>query len=188
MAVSIISNGSLISPQWMHRYGRFVDVLGISLDSFNPKTNALIGRGGDSNNQHASRVLRVRDLCKDNGIIFKINTVVNSLNWEEDMNKGISLLNPSRWKVFQVLLLDGENVGKGALKNAKPLLINNEKFNAFVNRHSNQSMLIPEPNDTMQNSYLLLDEKLRFLNCAQGGKVPSDSILVYMCLCICIYM
>ena len=29
----------------------------------------------------------------------------------------------------------------------------------------------------MQNSYLILDEKMRFLNCSNGGKVPSESIL-----------
>ena len=29
----------------------------------------------------------------------------------------------------------------------------------------------------MQNSYLLLDEELRFLDCSENGKVPSHSIL-----------
>jgi hypothetical protein len=29
----------------------------------------------------------------------------------------------------------------------------------------------------MQNSYLLLDEQLRFLDCSANGKVPSESIL-----------
>ena len=29
----------------------------------------------------------------------------------------------------------------------------------------------------MQNSYLLLDEELRFLDCSENGKIPSQSIL-----------
>ena len=37
--------------------------------------------------------------------------------------------------------------------------------------------LIPEPNDVMRDSYLLLDEEMCFLNCAEGSKVPSQSIL-----------
>ena len=45
LAVSIISNGSRITPEWMKDYGVYVDVLGVSVDSFSPETNALIGRG-----------------------------------------------------------------------------------------------------------------------------------------------
>jgi len=65
MAVSIISNGSLIKSDWMEQYGEYVDILGVSVDSFDPETNALIGRGtGDTTkNQHVSRVLQVRDMC-----------------------------------------------------------------------------------------------------------------------------
>lgn len=70
MAVSIISNGSLIKPDcelqyqiWtvpdlnfdiflntvgMNCYGKYVDILGVSVDSFDPTTNAAIGRGGDN--------------------------------------------------------------------------------------------------------------------------------------------
>ena len=85
MAVSIISNGYMITPKWMNSYGKFVDVLGVSVDSFNSATNAAIGRGGNANNKHAERVLKVQDMCSQNEILFKMNTVVCSLNWEEDM-------------------------------------------------------------------------------------------------------
>ncbi len=37
--------------------------------------------------------------------------------------------------------------------------------------------MIPEDNETMRDSYLLLDEKLRFLDCSGGKKIPSESIL-----------
>ena len=178
MAVSIISNGSLISPKWMDEYGHFVDVLGISVDSFCPETNAKIGRGGDANNRHADRVLRVRALCDEHDIIFKMNTVVCSLNWQEDMSEHVRRLDPKRWKAFQVLILEHENSGRpGELRDARPLKISNEQYWSFVNRHNEFDQLIPESNDVMQNSYLLLDEELRFLDCSGGGKVPSESIL-----------
>jgi radical S-adenosyl methionine domain-containing protein 2 len=45
MAVSIISNGSLIKSDWMAQYGEYVGILGVSVDSFDSETNALIGRG-----------------------------------------------------------------------------------------------------------------------------------------------
>ena len=178
MAVSIISNGSLISNEWMEMYAKYVDVLGVSVDSFQPETNANIGRGGDANNEHVQRMLQVRDLCTKHDVLFKLNTVVNSLNWEEDMNSQIAELDPYRWKVFQVLLLDGENTGsEGELGDARDLCIGRREFDSFVGRHSNRKQLIPEPNDVMQNSYLLLDEDMKFLDCSGGGKVPGRSIL-----------
>jgi radical S-adenosyl methionine domain-containing protein 2 len=182
MAVSIISNGSLITEGWMREYGKYVDVLGVSVDSFVPETNAAIGRGsGDSSNQHVERMLRVRDLCSQHGILFKLNTVVCNFNWCEDMNERIRELEPVRWKVFQVLVLQDENSGgPGELRDARPLVVSDDQFWSFVHRHQsaeNQDILIPEPNNVMQNSYLLLDEELRFLDCSKGGKVPSESIL-----------
>jgi radical S-adenosyl methionine domain-containing protein 2 len=180
MAVSIISNGSVVTQQWMKEYGEFVDVLGVSVDSFVPETNAAIGRGGDADNRHAERVLRVRDLCAQHEIKFKMNTVVCCFNWQEDMSAQVRQLDPERWKVFQVLVLRGENAGlPGDLRDGRPLMVSKEEFGRFVNTHTPEfdKILIPEPNNVMQNSYLLLDEELRFLDCSQGGKVPSESIL-----------
>lgn len=178
MAVSIISNGSMITPKWMHQYGNFVDVLGVSVDSFDSATNAKIGRGGDANNQHADRVMKVREMCSQHEILFKMNTVVCSLNWEEDMNAQVEKLDPYRWKAFQVLVLEGENSGQnGDLRDATEIKVSQAQFDAFCERHAGQKALIPESNDVMQNSYLLLDEEMRFLDCSAGGKVPSKSIL-----------
>lgn len=36
---------------------------------------------------------------------------MNRFNWEEDMNEQLAQLKPSRWKVFQVLILKTENDG-----------------------------------------------------------------------------
>ena len=178
LAVSIISNGSKITAEWMQMYARYVDVLGVSVDSFDKETNAAIGRGGDAENGHVRRMMEVRDHCYKHNVMFKLNTVVNSLNWEENMNAQIAALDPVRWKVFQVLLLEGENAGgDDDLRDARDLCIERDKFDAFVSRHSGRKQLIQEPNDVMQNSYLLLDEELRFLDCSGGGKVPGRSIL-----------
>lgn len=180
MAVSIISNGSLIKPDWMEQYGEYVDILGVSVDSFNPETNALIGRGtGDTTkNQHVSRVLKVRDMCAKHGILFKMNTVVCSLNHDEDMNEYVTSLDPYRWKAFQCLILEGENAGGvNDINDARGLQVTSDEFDAFIQRHAEQKVLIPEPNTVMQNSYLLLDEELRFLDCSENGKIPSQSIL-----------
>ena len=108
-----------------------------------------------------------------------MNTVVCRLNCQEDMRRYIELLAPERWKVFQCLLLEGENAGgAGDLRDARHLTVTTEQFDEFVERHQTACpQMIPEPNNVMQNSYLLLDEEMRFLDCSGGGKVPSESIL-----------
>jgi len=93
------------------------------------------------------------------------------------MNVFIEELQPFRWKVFQVLLLKGENSGPEAIRNAEKFLISAEQFSNFLQRHNQQQCLVPECNDKMQNSYLILDEYMRFLNCTTNGKLPSESIL-----------
>lgn len=63
-----------------------------------------------------------------------------------------------RWKVFQCLLLEGENAGTNALRNAERFYITENTFNEFLQRHSDVKCLVPESNTKMQNSYLILDE------------------------------
>mmetsp|Transcript_23236 Transcript_23236/g.65240 ORF Transcript_23236/g.65240 Transcript_23236/m.65240 type:complete len:625 (+) Transcript_23236:81-1955(+) len=175
VAVTLISNGSLIKRTWLQRYGQYVDVLGLSVDSFVERTNQLIGRG---TGKHLPHIARVAAWAQEEGIRLKVNTVVNKYNWEEDMNEGIAGLNPVRWKVFQVLVLEGENSGQnGDLRDATKFVISDEQFAAFVERHRQQPTIVPEDNSVMQDSYLLVDEEWRFLACSGGVKRPTDSIL-----------
>eukprot|EP01087_Luapelamoeba_hula_P008837 TRINITY_DN2242_c0_g1_i1.p1 TRINITY_DN2242_c0_g1~~TRINITY_DN2242_c0_g1_i1.p1 ORF type:complete len:382 (-),score=88.77 TRINITY_DN2242_c0_g1_i1:30-1082(-) len=175
IAVSIVSNGSLIKRRWFEKYGEYLDILAISVDSFDESVNVEIGRG---KGRHLAQVEAVRDLCTEFNVRFKINSVVNSLNWEEDMTEHISQLAPFRWKVFQVLVIEGENSGDSAIRDASRFEVTNEQFASFVDRHKSLGkVLVPESNDSMRSSYLLLDERLRFLDCSQGSKQPSDSIL-----------
>lgn len=93
--------------------------------------------------------------------------------------------------------MDGENTGKdtGSIRDARGLVITDEQFQAFLDRHKDQSSLVPESNEVMKDSYLLLDEEMRyvvifvyfdsydkcfcgrFLNCSDSGKKPGRSLL-----------
>ncbi|RZB40861.1 radical S-adenosyl methionine domain-containing protein 2, partial [Asbolus verrucosus] len=175
-SVSIISNGSLITEKWFKEYGKYVDIMAVSCDSFNEETNRTIGRF-QSNKDHLEQILRVRDWCQQYEILFKLNTVVNTYNKDENLCDHIRNINPIRWKVFQCLLLEGENAGPDALRNAERFYIDDETFERFLERHRHVKCLVPESNKKMQNSYLILDEYLRFLDCTKGSKIPSKSIL-----------
>ncbi|CAF0897993.1 unnamed protein product [Adineta ricciae] len=179
MATSIVSNGSLISEKWFEKYSQYLDILAISCDSFDDDCNREAGRtNGHHSHSQVGHIQRVRYLCQQYNVIFKINSVIHKLNYQEDMTDVIERLEPVRWKVFQCLLIDGENMGgENNLRDARNLVISEEQFQEFCQRHQHLKCFVPESNLAMRNSYLILDEKMRFLDCTKGRKDPSLSIL-----------
>ena len=185
-SVSIISNGKLIKESWLDKYGKWLDILGISCDSANPQINFEHGRVTSGSAKPVEEIINLKKLSQfahDRNIIFKINTVVTTLNKNENMSSLINELNPSRWKVFQVLDLESENYFKDKPENNKveKLLISNEDFEMYVTRNkeglNNKDIIVPESNDLMRSSYILVDEYGRFLDTSTGGKYPTKSVL-----------
>ena len=177
-SVSIVTNGSKVTEQWLRKYGKFVDIIAVSCDSLNEQTNIEIGRGSGDNVQ---QLRRIKVWCQQYGIKFKMNTVVCSLNWQEDLSGMIEELNPFRWKCFQVLLVGGENDDQGKDGRGKlfdKFHITDEQFELFCQRHKHLGdIFIPESNAVMAKSYLLLDEYMRFMDKGNGVEKTSESIL-----------
>ncbi|KAF3905329.1 hypothetical protein AA313_de0202374 [Arthrobotrys entomopaga] len=171
-SVSVVTNGSLVSDQFLRIYGRYLDIMAVSCDSFSEDVNREIGRGRGN---HLRSVQKVAKLCKEYNIKFKLNTVVNFYNWIEDMNEYIEELQPFRWKCFQCLLLPDENSGERTIRDARRFLISDEQFQMFCERHEHNDCFVPEGNNVMVNSYLILDEYMCFLD--KDAKVQSKSIL-----------
>jgi radical S-adenosyl methionine domain-containing protein 2 len=177
-SVSIISNGSKCKEEWFKKYARYVDILGVSCDSFDEKVNKAIGRG---NGNHLKSVRQVAAWCKSYNIQFKLNTVVNSFNHLEDISSFVNELSPIRWKIFQVLALEGENTGENTKRQVEKFLISEKSFQDYVSRNTNglidQTIVKMESNDVMKSSYVLVDEYGCFLDSSKGGKEPTGSIL-----------
>ncbi|KAK5165806.1 uncharacterized protein LTR77_008729 [Saxophila tyrrhenica] len=176
-SVSIISNGSKLTKSWLENNGQYVDVLVVSCDSFDEATNIEIGRG-DGNN--VAQLFRIREWCREPGIKFKLNTVVCKFNWKEDMVGTVALLDPFRWKCFQVLEVQDENDASTTDTeldkrkcNAKRFVISDEEFEEFCKKHEQLSCLVPESNQLMASSYLILDEYLCFLDKGSGKEKQS---------------
>ncbi|KAH3720912.1 hypothetical protein DPMN_063823 [Dreissena polymorpha] len=142
-SVSIVSNGSLVSERWFEQYGEFLDILAVSCDSFDADTNEKIGRQ-QGQKSHLISLRSVRRLCADYKVAFKLNTVVNTHNKDENMVEEIMQLNPCRWKC---LLIDGENTGPDALRRAESFVITNAEFDEFLRRHKDVEYLVPESNE-----------------------------------------
>ena len=173
--ISVITNGSLVKKSFFEKYGKYIDFFGVSCDSFDKETNIKIGRG--TKGENVKKLLEIRNLCKEYKINFKLNTVVCKYNKDENMVENIKKLNPDRWKVFQVLMVKGENDGGDKLRDVKEFQITNEEFERFKERHKEIECMISEPNDTMKSSYIILDEYMRFLDKGDGEETHSESIL-----------
>lgn len=50
------------------------------------------------------------------------------------------------FQVFQCLIIEGENAGEDALRQAERFVISDEEFERFLDRHKEVSCLVPESN------------------------------------------
>nr|WP_285817032.1 viperin family antiviral radical SAM protein [Janthinobacterium kumbetense] len=172
LETSVISNGSRLTPALMQALAPHLAILGLSLDSSEEKTNLGIGR--------VDRQLRTLSMPELVDMIalgrqinprlrLKINTVVNALNWQEDMSKLIGRLAPEKWKILRMLP-----------KITDDLSLSDAQFDTFVRRHANLDHGVRvEDNADMTESYLMIDPYGRFFQNKPGekGYQYSDAIL-----------
>lgn len=166
MVTMVVSNGSRLSEDWMRRHGAWVDWFCISIDSLIPETNRRIGRmaGGQPLSESDYRALAAR--IGEHGKRLKINTVVSAYNIDEDFNGFISDLRPARWKLFQVLPIQGQNDAGFPTST-----ISGVQFAQFVERHvltRASTELVAEDNQAMTGSYLMIDPAGRFFDNVAG--------------------
>ncbi len=174
---SIVTNGSKLDETFLDHVSGNLDYVGISIDSLNEHTNLLSGRA------HAGTLpislenyVKICWAVKKHGIGLKVNTVVNALNKDENMSAFIDEVNPIRWKLFQMLPVAGQNDVY-----ASKLAVNVGEYNRFVERHQQAGNpdidIIPENNELMTGSYVMIDPCGRFFDNTQGRHTYSDPIL-----------
>mgnify|MGYP000695557202 CR=1 FL=1 len=172
LVTSIVTNGFRLA-ELLEEHADALDWVGLSVDSGREDVQAALGRGdGD----HVARAMVLADRCREAGVRVKLNSVVTALTWDEDMSSLVRAMRPERWKVFQVLPMAGQNDGR-----VEDLLISQEAFQAFVDRHAHlaEERLAPivEDNDAMRGSYVMVDPLGRFFGNATGRHVYSAPIL-----------
>ncbi len=172
LVTSLVTNGFRLDAL-LDAHADALDWVGLSVDSGDEAVQQALGRGkGD----HVERSIRLADRCRALGLRVKLNSVITALGWEEDMSALVRRMRPERWKAFQVLPMAGQNDGA-----VESLLITDEQFKAFVQRHAPLAAegLAPvvEDNDAMRGSYLMIDPLGRFFGNATGRHVYSRPIL-----------
>ena len=112
MFVSMITNGTGINRKFLEKCSGKLDLIGLSIDSLNSHIEAKLGRTLKIKPKNYSHVHLIKEkikLIKEYEIGIKINSIVNPLNWDENLSDFIHFINPIRWKVFEVHFLKGIN-------------------------------------------------------------------------------
>ena len=177
MVTSIVTNGSRITDQWLADLDGSLDWVALSIDTVDPERLRRLGRAICGNNPITEdEYLRIVSDIKQRGIRLKINTVVTSETWQEDFTGFIKLAKPDRWKILQALPINGQNDAHIA-----DFEITTEQFDAYVQRNrsvKNDGIdVIPESNDLMTKSYVMIDPAGRFFDNVQGTYNYSEPIL-----------
>lgn len=132
LTCSIITNGSLITGEWVKDNAKLYDTIGISIDSFDENTNLELGRADSLNNSISFE--KICDIFykikKENpGCKLKINTVVSSMNKDEIICKYINKLPVNRYKIIKISEYDDNKFSNTSLT------INDDEFNSFLKRN-----------------------------------------------------
>lgn len=168
LTTSIITNGSLLTYEWLEDLKDDLDWVGLSIDSLSNKTNKKIGRVS-KNPVDYYKIIR---MVKYFNMKLKINTVVNRFNQEESLQDFIEMVNPLRWKIFDTLRVEGQND-----KQFEEIRTIDKGFERFIERHSHPSM-VPEDNRLMTGSYLLIDPQGRPFENSKGKHAYSKKSLI----------
>lgn len=177
----IVTNGTRVTDKFLKENQPYLDWIALSVDSVNEETNkssgrAIVGKRVIEVNQYKEII----DKIKSYNYGLKINTVVHAKNVHEDLSDFIAYAKPIRWKIFQVLPIEGQNDEK-----VDQFKITQAQFDQFNAKHKTLgdlgTKIVTENNQSMQESYAMVDPAGRFYNNGHGKYNYSDSILVAGC-------
>jgi radical S-adenosyl methionine domain-containing protein 2 len=172
LATTIVTNGSGITYEFIFDVNEYLDVVCLSVDSTKGDSIREIGRICKNKIIDDKFYYGLVDKIKSAGLSLKINTVVNSINFNEDLSGFINYAAPERWRVFKVIPITSR---------ASELAVSPEEFDAFRARHLagiNYGIDVDfAENAILSANYLLVDPAGRFFHEFSDKRVYSDSIL-----------
>ena len=177
LTTSIVTNGSRITPEWLDDLAGSLDIIALSIDSVESDTQRKIGRVVNGKDPiDAPRYRKLGEMIRERGIRLKVNTVVNRANHTEDFRSFILEMKPERWKIFQALPVTGQNDAR-----IDEFTITGHKFEQYVQRNcsveSEGIRVVPEDNELMTGSYVMVDPLGRFFDDVSGAHKYSEPIL-----------
>ena len=155
--LSIVTNGSRVTEEWVERMAGTVDWIGLSVDSPDEDDELEIGRHAQGV-QHIENVVRVAEMCHRHGIKVKLNITVVRRSWHKDFSELITRVNPQRVKCFRAVTMEGANDDI-----PDTWSITDEQFAAFRRNHKGIPGIVFEDNCDMVGSYVMFDPMGRWM-------------------------
>lgn len=162
----VVTNGTLLEHR-LEEIATHTHWIGLSVDSVVPDTLHAIGRHVRN---HTLDYVKLAGKVRNQGIRLKVNTVVSSLNYQEDIQHLVQQLAPERWKVLRWLPLRGEN------DTHTHMAISDHEFASFVARHAHLDP-VTEDNGDMYGSYIMIDPEGWLLDNSDGSQQRVEPIL-----------
>ena len=176
LTTSIVTNGSRLTREWLGSTKGSLDWVTLSIDSLDRDTLLRMGRTARSGPMSEQEYMTVIGDLKEFGIRLKINTVVTRYNMGESLAAFIAETCPERWKLLQVLPVNGQNDHA-----VDRYTVSDDEFDQYVqvNRcvEAYGIRVVPENNNLMTGSYVMIDPAGRFFDNVAGFHTYSKPIL-----------
>ena len=175
---NVVTNGSRITPAWLQAKAGTLDLLTLSIDSATPAIHRTLGRATRRGETPSVRqYCDLADAARAAGIGVKVNTVVTTINADEDLTGLITDLAPQRWKILQAAPVEGQNDTFIA-----DLTPQRAVFDTYVARHQvalagTGVRIVAEPVEMIRGSYIMVDPQGRFFDSTRGAHHYSRPIL-----------
>lgn len=176
LTTMIVTNGFMLSNNYLKKLRGSLDWIAISIDSISSETNRKTGRNTRQMIPDEDFYRKIILNIKKNEFRLKINTVVSKSNYLENLNDFIISTKPDRWKVFQTLLINGQNSN-----NISEFEVSDMQFQMFMDNHASlenyKINVVFEKNEDMLKSYVMIDPAGRFYGNSGKKYVYSAPIL-----------
>ena len=166
LTTMLTTNGTNLSNEYLEQLRGHLDWVSLSIDSLSADKNKKCGRFTTERVPDAAFYSNLAKMIKHKKFRLKINTVVSRINYNDDMKTFITDLSPERWKIFQVLPIEGINK-----QDFDRYLITEDEFGKFVSIndiHNKTFDIVIENNELMLGSYLMITPDGRFFDNSNG--------------------
>lgn len=177
LTTCIVSNGAKFAEKvFLEKIAPHTDWIALSIDSINSNTNKASGRGLNGKiTLSEDFYINISNTIKEFKIKLKINTVVSSYNFNENLNHFIKSVKPDRWKILQALKVDKQNS-----KFQDQFAISQNEFEIFLNNHKETLESVDnavEPVNLIKDSYLMISPEGKLYDNSEKHYEYSEPIL-----------
>lgn len=149
--VSIVTNGYLLSKEFIQQNASKIAMIGISVDSLLHETNLRIGRCTAGNSTLSEEQLEERSSwILESGINLKINVCLSKYNLHEDLSGFLNRSKANRIKLLQMTIVEEVN------SEVREMALSKDEFHDEISKYDNMGATI-ENFTEIENSYIMVN-------------------------------